>query len=479
MALVVCSQGWLRRGHGEEGQGSGDEGLLEGGELGGGEADLLGEEGRDLLLEGFAVLAVGAAHGLEELAELALGELLDGGGLHVRVGDAGGPLGDDLVVFPVAVAGELPVLDDVGLGDSEETEDEGGHGAGSIGSGVAVDEHTAALLDFVEDGGEGVLVATGIGEDGGVAVHVDLHATPSEGGVGCLVAQINLEGDADIVAKGDGRGALLREAFREAGGADDLAVGDMAAFALPAAEVAAVGDSCGGIVEVDLAKGAGGLDELAVEAVLAAGDEVVEEGAAYLGGQGMLDQVGGVVARVELLAVLADDGLALACGEAWGIVGGVGEEPGDGLVGDVADDSQGWLRRGLGLVGGRGGLAGLEAEGVGCLDEGGGLGLEIFLGHGWGLLGVISAAKDGCDGDALGQPCTAAGGDMGEGEACACGEGAKGAKVRKGPKRADGAKGARGAIWASGGRPAPGACATSGAGWLTCRRGRVKKSGIR
>ena len=56
-------------------------------------------------------------------------------------------------------------------------------------------------------------------------------------------------------------------------------------------------------------------------------------------------------------------------------------------------------------------------------------------------MGVISAAKDGCDGDAFGQPCTAAGGDMGVGRACACGEGAGG--------NSDGGKGARGAIWAS------------------------------
>lgn len=100
----------------------------------------------------------------------------------------------------------------------------------------------------------------------------------------------------------------------------------------------------------------------------------------------MLDQVGGVVTRVELLAVLADDGGAFACGEAWGIVGGVGEEPGDGLVGDVADDGGGLdLRIGRGLVGGHGGPAGLEAEGVGCLDEGSGLGFEIFLCHGVGV----------------------------------------------------------------------------------------------
>lgn len=194
-----------------------DEGLLECGEEGGGEADLLGEEGRDLLLEGFAVLAVGVAHGLEELAELSLGELLEGDGLVLGVGDAGGPLGDDLVVFPVAEAGELPVLDDVGLGDTEETEEERCHGTGAVGSGVAVDEDAASLLDFVEDGCESILVATGIGEDGGVAVHGDLYATPSEGGVGCLVPEVELEGDADIVAKDDGRGALLGQAFRKAG----------------------------------------------------------------------------------------------------------------------------------------------------------------------------------------------------------------------------------------------------------------------
>lgn len=50
----------------------------------------------------------------------------------------------------------------------------------------------------------------------------------------------------------------------------------MAAFALPAADVAAVGNSCGRIVEVDLAKGADSADELAVEGVLAAGNEIPE-----------------------------------------------------------------------------------------------------------------------------------------------------------------------------------------------------------
>ena len=63
-----------------------DEGLLEAGELGGGEADHLGQERIALLLVGLAVLAVCALHGDEELSQLAVGGFLQDYGFCLWVG---------------------------------------------------------------------------------------------------------------------------------------------------------------------------------------------------------------------------------------------------------------------------------------------------------------------------------------------------------------------------------------------------------
>ena len=269
-----------------------------------------------------------------------------------------------------------------------------------------MDESATACLGLGEDSGEGLLVLGGLLEDVGVAVDAVCVGLPSEVGTrGPGGTEADFGGDAEV-AEDLSVGVGLLELLGYSATSDDSTVGDVPALAGIASEVADVEDGMG-VGGVDHADGAGGAELASYLVPLgdgpgvdvgAAWDEVadacgggdlvtvlVEDGAAVEGdGRRALGGALGV-ALDGGLDVLVHHGEAAACGEAGCVVGGVGHEGGDVGVGEGVFVSQGWLRRGLGLVGGLGGLAGLEAEGVGCLDEGSGLGLEIFFGHGVGV----------------------------------------------------------------------------------------------
>ena len=147
---------------------------------------------------------------------------------------------------------DLIVLGHVALGHAQERLDEEAQGAGAVRAAGAVEIHRPALAQIADDGPDRLLVELLriAGAPAEVLLHGELdvfHAFHDRAHVRLALldaAEVQVDGDAQVFLE-DLLGAFRRPAGAERRAPEQLAIGDVPAVGLPAAQVAHIGGDAG------------------------------------------------------------------------------------------------------------------------------------------------------------------------------------------------------------------------------------------